>query len=413
MARRPYLTAEEACAELGVAAQTLYAYVSRGLVRSEPGPDGTRGHRYRAEDVLRLKERKRARRDPDTAARDALRWGAPLLESAVTWITDGRIYYRGEDAVQLARACTVEEVAALLWTGSRRVPEGWFDEAPAEVRVRENVGPLAALQIELALAEADDPSAHDLRPERVARTGARLLRRLVRVAGGGSADGNLSQQLQRAWAPHRPDAEPLLRSALILLADHELNVASFTARCVASAGSTPYAAVSAGIGAMHGVRHARHVERVEALFAEVENPERARQVLEDRQRRGERIPGFGHRLHPSGDPRATELLRHLRDIDPDSPGLALADAVVAAAEPLLDDPPTFEVGLVAIARSMSLPAGAPLMLFVLGRSLGLVAHAVEQYGSREVLRPRARYTGVMPPDESSPPAVPEPGPEAG
>jgi citrate synthase len=302
--------------------------------------------------------------------------------------------------VQLARCCTVEEVAALLWTGSRRVPEGWFDEPPAEVRLRENVGPLAALQIELALAEAEDPTAHDVRPERVARTGARVLRRLARVAGGGGgADGNISELLQRAWVPHRPEAEPLLRSALILLADHELNVASFTARCVASAGSTPYAAVSAGIGAMHGVRHARHVERVEALFAEVDRPERARQVLEARLRRGERVPGFGHRLHPSGDPRATELLRRLRDVDPHSPGLALADAVVAAAEPVLEDRPTFEIGLVAVARAMELPAGAPLMLFVLGRSLGLVAHAVEQYASREVLRPRARYTGVMPPAE--------------
>jgi citrate synthase len=55
VARRPYLTAEQACEELGVAAQTLYAYVSRGLIRSEPGTDGTRGRRYRTEDVLRLK----------------------------------------------------------------------------------------------------------------------------------------------------------------------------------------------------------------------------------------------------------------------------------------------------------------------------------------------------------------------
>jgi len=397
MARRPYLTAEEACEELGVAPQTLYAYVSRGLVRSEPGTDGKRSRRYHAQDVQRLRERKRARRDPDTAARDALRWGAPLLDSALTWITDGLICYRGEDSVELARACTVEEVAALLWTGSRRVPEGWFDEPPAEPRARADVGPLAAMQIELAWAEADDPSAPDLRPERAARTGARVLRRLARVASGGAGEEeSVSRMLQRAWAPARPEAEPLIRSALILLADHELNVASFTARCVASAGSTLYAAVSAGIGAMHGVRHARHVERVEALFAEVGAPERARPALEARLRRGEPIPGFGHLLHPSGDPRAVELLRHLREIEPRSPTLSLTDAIVAAAEPLLDEPPTFEIGLVAIARAMDLPPGAPLTLFVLGRLLGLIAHAVEQYGSREVLRPRARYVGVMP-----------------
>ncbi len=397
MARRPYLTAEEACEELGVAPQTLYAYVSRGLIRSEPGPGRKRSRRYHAHDVQRLKERKRARRDPDTAARDALRWGAPLLDSALTWITDGLICYRGHDSVELARACTVEEVAVLLWTGKREVPDGWFEEAPAEPRAREDIGPLAAMQVELAWAEADDPSASDLRPERAARTGARVLRRLARVASGGTGDDEtVSLMLQRAWAPARPEAEPLLRSALILLADHELNVASFTSRCVASAGSTLYAAVSAGIGAMHGVRHGRHVERVEALFAEVGAPERAGPALEARLRRGEGIPGFGHRLHPSGDPRATELLRHLREIEPRSRALSLTDAIVAAAEPLLNDAPTFEIGLVAISRAMDLPPGAPLMLFVLGRSLGLIAHALEQYGSREVLRPRARYIGVMP-----------------
>jgi citrate synthase len=147
---------------------------------------------------------------------------------------------------------------------------------------------------------------------------------------------------------------------------------------------------------MHGVHHARHVERVEALFAEVGDPSRACDVLQARLQRGERVPGFGHRLHPSGDPRAAELLRRLRALDARSPALALADAIAAAGEALLGDRPTVEVGLVALSRSLGLPAGAPLLLFVLGRSVGLVAHAVEQYGSREVLRPRARYTGPMP-----------------
>ncbi|HEX7240765.1 MAG TPA: citrate/2-methylcitrate synthase [Longimicrobiaceae bacterium] len=398
MARRAYLSAEEARRELGVAAQTLYAYVSRGLIRSEPGPDGRRTRRYHAEDVRRLKERSAARRDPDAAAGGALHWGAPVLDSALTLITDGRVHYRGRDAVGLSRGSTVEEVAALLWTGSPVAPDDWFGGPLPEVRPERGMDPLRAMQVELARAEAGDPSAWDLRPERAARTGARVLRRLVAVAAGGGAGGadGLAAALGAAWAPERPGAEPLIGAALILLADHELNVASFTARCVASAGSTLYAAVSAGIGAMHGVHHARHVERVEALFAEVGDPRRAREVLEARLRRGERVPGFGHRLHPSGDPRAAELLRRLRALDPGSPALALADAVSAAGEALLGDRPTVEVGLVALARALGLPAGSPLVLWVLGRSLGLVAHALEQYGSRDVLRPRARYTGPAP-----------------
>lgn len=397
MARRAYLTAEEARRELGVAAQTLYAYVSRGLIRSEPSPDGRRTRRYHAEDVRRLKERNAVRRDPDAAAGGALHWGAPVLDSALTLITDGHIYYRGQDAAGLSRDCTVEEVAALLWTGNPNVPGDWFGDPLPDLRVERGMDPLRAIQAELARAEAGDPSAWDLRPERAARTGARVLRRMVAVAAGGAGNADLlSASLQAAWAPERPEVAPLIGAALILLADHELNVASFTARCVASAGSTLYAAVSAGVGAMHGVHHARHIERVAALFSEVGDPLSAREVLEARLQRGEGVPGFGHRLHPSGDPRATELLRRVRVLDPDSPALALADAISAAGEALLGDRPTVEVGLVALARSLGLPAGSPLVLFVLGRSLGLIAHAVEQYGSRDVLRPRARYTGPMP-----------------
>lgn len=397
MARRVYLTAKEACRELGVTAQTLYAYVSRGLIRSEPSPGGRRTRHYHAEDVRRLKERNAARRDPDAAAGSALHWGAPVLDSALTLITDGHIYYRGHDAAALSRERTVEDVAALLWMGMPAAPGDWFAGDLAEVRGEGGMDPLRAIQVELARAEAGDSSAWDFRPERAARTGARVLRRMVSVAAGGAAGaGSLSGALQAAWAPDRPDAEPLIRAALILLADHELNVASFTARCVASAGSTLYAAVSAGIGAMHGVHHARHVERVEALFSEVGDPGAAQAVLQARLQRGERVPGFGHRLHPSGDPRAGELLRRVRTLDPASPALALADAIAGAGEALLGDRPTVEVGLVALARLLGLPPGSPLLLWVLGRSVGLIAHALEQYGSRDVLRPRARYTGPAP-----------------
>jgi citrate synthase len=395
MPGEPFLSAAEARRELGVAAQTLYAYVSRGLIRSEPSGDGSRSHRYHAEDVRRLRDRQKARRDPEHAAREALHWGAPVLESALTLVTPGRIYYRGHDAVDLARSRTVEEVAALLWTGRAEVPEGWFTRKTGSVQAEPGVGILAAMQMELTRAEAADPAAWDLRPERAARTGARILQWLGRVAAGrGSEAETVPALLQQAWAPHAPEAEALLRSALILLADHELSVASFTARCVASAGSTPYAAVSAGIGAMQGVRHARNLDRVEALFREIESPERARTVLEARLRRGDPVPGFGHRLHPGGDPRAAEMLRLLREHRRGSAALARADALAAAGESLLGDRPTVEIGLVTLAEVLELPPGTPLVLFAVGRTIGLVAHVIEEYGVGEVFHPRARYVGT-------------------
>src|SRR4029453_15488073 len=101
-----YMTAKEAAALLGVKEATLYAYVSRGLIRSEAISDAPRQRLYLAEDVKTL------------AARKALHWGTPMLESALTLITENTLYYRGYDAIPLARAHTFEEVAALLWTGS-------------------------------------------------------------------------------------------------------------------------------------------------------------------------------------------------------------------------------------------------------------------------------------------------------
>src|SRR5438132_1518491 len=111
----PYLAASQAAGQLGVSIPTLYAYVSRGLVRSEAGSRQRRTRRYHADDIARLKARKEARRDPGGAARKTLTWGMPVLDSAITLVADGRLYYRGRDAVELAVARSAEEVANLIW----------------------------------------------------------------------------------------------------------------------------------------------------------------------------------------------------------------------------------------------------------------------------------------------------------
>ena len=110
--RSEFLTAEEAAAALGISKATLYSYVSRGLLRSEPGTDAGRARRYYVADVAALHERKAQRRNPARSAAQALDFGAPVLESAVTLIEDGRLYYRGRDACLLARSSGHAELAA-------------------------------------------------------------------------------------------------------------------------------------------------------------------------------------------------------------------------------------------------------------------------------------------------------------
>jgi citrate synthase len=202
--------------------------------------------------------------------------------------------------------------------------------------------------------------------------------------------------LHARWAPKSARAAELIRAAIILCADHELNVSSFTARCVASAGSNPYAVVLAGLAAIEGVKHGGISSRVETLFDDFRRSPDLVRALGDRLRRGETIDGFGHPLYPQGDPRSTLLLSMLEERFPKSKELAFAQSVGRTGEELLGEKPTIDFALVALARTLKLPPGAPLTLFAIGRSIGWIGHAIEQYALGEIIRPRARYVGNPP-----------------
>lgn len=423
MTRRTFLTAAEAAATLGVRLPTLYAYVSRGLLRSEPGTGG-RARGYPAADVEALRQRSAIRRDPPRAVRQALDWGAPVLDSALTLIAGGRLFYRGEDAVELARRGeSLERIAALLWLGRLDAPlpapAPWrlavLPRLEPELAASRAWRPFQRMQVWLPLATAEDPGAYDLRPAAVVAAGAWLLPLLATLAAGttrGLRDAPAAPEglraaavLARAWAPPQgaaaDDAElaRLLDLALVLSADHELNVSAFTARCVASAGAPPQAAVAAGLEALGGVRHGGQTERVEALLAELAAPASGASIrdrLAARLRRGEEIPGFGHPLYLEGDPRARLLLDVAAALRPVSPGLELATEVAGAAFDLLHERPNLDFGLVALAQALGLPAGAPMALFAVGRSAGWIAHVLEQIADGRLIRPRARYIGPQP-----------------
>lgn len=399
---RSYLAAEEAAAELGVSVATLYAYVSRGLVRSE-GEEGSRRRRYLAEDVWMLKERKQGRRDPSKTAREALHWGMPVLESRLTVIHGGRLYYAGREVVELAARCSIEQVAALLWTGDLDAPlpeetSTWgAAEWKAVSALARPLPPLEGLQLFLPLAASRDAFAFDLRAPSVCRAGARILRLLAAAAVGARPSREpVARVLQKRWAADEPKVARLLDAALVLYADNGLNPSSFTARCVASAGSTPYAVVAAGLAALQGSKHGGASERAEGLLAEVQQPRGARPTVLARLRRGESIPGFGHPLYPEGDPRAAMLLRLIAEARPRSAEVALSLALVDAVREVMNEHPTIDFAVVTLCRALGLPAGASLALLGVGRVVGWIAHGLEQYQEGREIRPRARYSGDMP-----------------
>jgi citrate synthase len=188
----------------------------------------------------------------------------------------------------------------------------------------------------------------------------------------------------------------VLRAALILCADHELNVSSFAARCVASAGSNPYAVVIAGLAALEGPRHGGASARVESMLGAMRRGKDLRGAVDARLRRGEPIDGFGHPLYPHGDPRATALIELLRGLYAKSAELAFVMEFAAAVAAASHEKPNIDFALAALARVLRLPSGSPVTLFAIGRTMGWIGHAIEQYETGQLIRPRAKYVGVVP-----------------
>jgi citrate synthase len=410
---KPYFTAQEAAELLNISPATLYAYVSRGLVRSESAGTKRRTKRYYAEDIDRLKERQEQRRNPteavETAAATALNFGQPVLESAITLITDNQLFYRGYNATILAKNYRLEEIAVLLWDETPEQPQTWretaptlFPDSPLPLPNRfkiiqqqiDDLTPMEQFQILLPLAASNDFAAYDYRPEATRQTGARILTLLASIAAGIEPDGrSLAALLQQGWLPDEPEAEKWLNEALILCADHELNLSAFTARCVASGETTLYGIVSAGLAALQGAKHGGFTGRVEALFKEVGTAENTPTALKERLKRGEQIPGFGHPLYPDGDPRGRALMALASEARPDSPVVKLGQSIEATTLDLVGLPVTLDFGLVTLAQALELPPGSPLALFAIGRTAGWIGHALEQNTLRQLIRPRAKYIG--------------------
>lgn len=403
-----YVTAQEAAELLDITLPTLYAYVSRGLIRSEATGSSKRTRHYNRDDIEQLKQRREQHRHPDTVLASALHWGAPVMESALTLIQAGQFWYRGRNVLTLAERFTVEQVAALLWTGqaedavtlfanAERLP---FASSELTGQHAQQLTPLETFQAALPLAAAGDPRAYDLQPHTICRTGVRILRLLVACnSQAQSSTGGIANALAEVWSPNDTSVAPLINAALVLCADHELNASSFTVRCVASAGATLYAAIGAGVGALSGVKHGGQTARVEAFLREVADGDDISLAIRNRLRRGEDVPGFGHRLYPTGDPRGRALLAQTSAAYRENPSVVLATRVVDEVFAVLGKHPSLDFALVTLAQALGLPAGGALTLFALGRTIGWVGHALEQYATNRMIRPRARYVGVPPADE--------------
>jgi citrate synthase len=371
-----WLTREEALTRLGVRAQTLYAYVSRRRVEARADPVDPRRSLYRAGDIADLATRKARGRKVAQVAAQAMAWGEPVMESEISTVSQGRLYYRGLDAARLAETETLESVARLLRGGGGQALASARRPAPPDLpTARERA--FAALAARAASAQGGQ--AQD--------EAALLLDILTDAVIGSAGVGAIHARLARAWRLS-DRGQDLIRRALVLLADHELNPSTFAARVAASTGASLGACALAGLATLSGARHGGMAERVIALAAAAER-ETADKALAARPHHWGATPGFGHPLYPEGDPRAQALMSAFA-----APPELEAFRRTAAESGQRDN---VDFALAALARGLRLPEGASFVLFAIARCAGWTAHALEQARAGGAIRPRARYVG-RPPD---------------
>ncbi|MGB3338072.1 MAG: citrate synthase [Devosia sp.] len=369
-----WLTATEALTLLGTQPQTLYANVSRGRIKARPDPADSRRSLYRGDDVRRMAVRASGRRRQEVVATEAMYWGEPVLRTSISTVVGGQLLYRGQDACVLAETATIEDVATLLW------------QAPAPLDGLAVQGQGLAAAFAALAARAAQPGAIGRSPAILADQAGLVLGAIAQaLAGEGPADEPLHRRLARHW--NRPEAADILRRALVLLADHELNASTFAARVTVSTGASLWAGALTGLATLTGPRHGLASREISALAEDLRHvPDAAPEGLRDWLGEGRHVPGMGHQLYPLGDPRCRALLASFEPTE-------TFRIYRGAAESLTGDLPNIDFALAALTDRFDLPPDAGLTLFALGRAVGWLAHMMEQIASGETIRPRARYVG--------------------
>jgi citrate synthase len=374
------LESAEAARRLGVKLPTLYAYVSRGLLRSHPSPD-RRHSLFEADEVEALAKRSRGGRTSGTRL--------ATVTTGVTRLDDDRgPLYRGRPATELAGTTPYEKVAALLW-GEPMEGGRW---EPARLRPPTRLGTLDRLRWSVLMAGAADPLRADLRPEAVTAVARRLGATMAAAVSDGTPSPGSVAEVLAAGLVARPDAAVVhaLDAALVLLADHELATSTVAVRVAASTRADLYDAVLAGLAVLAGPLHGGASQLAWGLLHEAARvgPERA---LDETLRWQQRLPGFGHTVYTHGDPRYPVLEALFREVAPASQVRLLAEVVGLAAErriPL----PNVDLGLAALTLATGMPDDAGRTIFSVARVAGWTAHYLEELEERPIrYRARAVY----------------------
>lgn len=401
MASAALIDAVAASRRLGVAKATLYAYVSRGLLRAYPDPADPRARRYATSEIEALCERRDSAKKPtqDVLAEYALAAldkARPIVRTSLTTLVDGVPHYRGRNALEFARHGSVEEVARWLWKfdpGSNpadsdpfkgsapSVPAAWtgLRDATAD-------WPLVDRTLaRFALAQHAAPAPSWLSsPSALAPVCGQQLRLLTACFLGTTPSKQpLPRQVAHAWGLGRA-AEDAVRESVILLADHLISQMTFTARVVVSIGAGLGPSILAGLCTMSGRFTAGQTGDVELWWDELARCGDINAAVAERLAAGLSPPGFNHPSYLGVDPRAERILQRAAKLAPPA-------AVLKAIARVSDLRPTIDFALVALCRAIKAPPEAASVLLFLSRSIGIIAHVLEQRRSGRRMLPGSQF----------------------
>lgn len=350
------------------------------------------------------------------------------LDSQICFVDGeaGRLLYHGYDVTELAERSTFEEVAYLLWYG--RLPgKVEFDaflsgftgslDLPTETVMILRIFPRAATPMEVLRTAVSsmghwDPDSGNTRLDACLRKAQRLTERIPLIIASHQrlrsglepvapiSGKSIAYNFLYSLHGQEPDPEKVkvLDAALVLHADHELNASTFSARVTAATMSDMYSSVTSAIGTLKGPLHGGANEQVMKMLNEIGAPERAESYVLEALARKVRIPGFGHAVYRTEDPRAKVLRAHAEQLSRQSGEtrwFEIAREVERVMRANSKVFPNVDLYSGIVYDLMKIPVELYTPLFACSRVVGWTAHILEQWSDNRLIRPRANYTGPM------------------
>ncbi len=338
----------------------------------------------------------------------------------------GKLIYRGYDIHELAEYSTFEETVLLLWNGTlptrtqltsfsaqllenRELPDYVCSALRSSTK---SAHPMAVLRSAVSLLGLSDPEAEDNSPEANKRKGLRLVGRIPTIVA-------TYHRLRKGLSPISPSAslghagnflymltgtkpdkrsERIFDICLILHADHEFNASTFTGRVTASTLSDLYSAVTSAIGALKGQLHGGANEYVMNMLLEIGEISNVESYVRSALSAKKKIPGFGHRVYKTEDPRATVLRKISKELGERS-GNPRWYEMSRKIEDVMKKEKSLYPNVDFYSASVYYELGIPIDLFTpvfaISRISGWTAHILEQYAHNRLIRPLAEYTGPL------------------